>query len=68
MLDEFNATIDENGKIVLGDIGLEKAQDFQIKLNDLLNIENDVEIETFDKELIKIDMPRKFYNAISFML
>lgn len=67
VLDEYDLQSDENGRVNVNSLEVEKQQEFEIKLNELLNVENDIEIETFDISNLNIDVPKKFYKAISFM-
>lgn len=67
ILDEFGLKSDNNGKLNVNSLEVEKQQEFELKLNELLNIDNEVDIETYDMSNLDINVPRKFYKAISFM-
>lgn len=67
VLDEYGLTYDDNGRINVNGLEVEKQQEFELKLNELLNIDNEIEIEIYDMSNLDIDVPNKFYKAISFM-
>lgn len=67
VLDEYGLTYDDNGRINVNSLEVEKQQEFELKLNELLNIDNEIEIEIYDMSNLDIDVPNKFYKAISFM-
>ena len=67
VLDEYNLTHDDNGRVNVNELEVEQQQEFELKLNELLNVENEINVETFDISNLNIEVPRKFYKAISFM-
>lgn len=67
VLDEYGLTYDDNGRVNVNGLEVEKQQEFELKLNELLNIDNEIEIEIYDMSNLNIDVPNKFYKAISFM-
>lgn len=67
VLDEYGLTYDDNGRVNVNGLEVEKQQEFELKLNELLNIDNEIEIEIYDMSNLDIDVPNKFYKAISFM-
>lgn len=71
LLTTFDIKVDENGKLDISKLSIERQQEFELETNDLLNIETEVEFEKVfvsDDKLDNLLLDKNEYTVLKQML